>query len=48
MPKRATAPYVGDLKRNRKVVYNSRDQSLQVVARQMPWQAKKPVCVGIG
>ena len=38
--------YVGDLKRNRKVVYDGREQSLQAVARQMPWQAKKPVRMG--
>jgi hypothetical protein len=38
--------YVGDLKRNRKLVYEGREQALQQVARQMPWQAKKPVRVG--
>ena len=38
--------YVGDLKLNRKVVYDGREQSLQVVARQIPWQAKKPVRMG--
>ena len=38
--------YVGDMKLNRTVVYDGREQSLQAVARQMPWQAKKPVRVG--
>jgi hypothetical protein len=38
--------YAGDLKLNRKVVYEGREQSLQAVARQIPWQAKKPVRVG--
>jgi hypothetical protein len=38
--------YVGDLKLNRKVVYESREQKRQDVARQIPWQAKKPVRVG--
>jgi hypothetical protein len=38
--------YVGDLKLNRKVVYEGREQALQAVARQIPWQAKKPVRVG--
>jgi hypothetical protein len=38
--------YVGDLKRNRKVVYVGREQKLQEVARQMPWEAKKPVRMG--
>jgi hypothetical protein len=38
--------YVGDLKRNRKVVYEGREQSLQAVAKQMSWQAKKPVRMG--
>src|ERR687887_837615 len=38
--------YVGDLKLNRQVVYEGREQSLQAVARQIPWQAKKPVRVG--
>jgi hypothetical protein len=33
--------YVGDLKRNRKVVYEGREQSLQAVARQIPWQASQ-------
>jgi hypothetical protein len=35
--------YVGDLKLNRKVVYAGREQKLQEVARQIPWEAKKPV-----
>ena len=34
------------MKLNRKVVYAGREQKLQEVARQMPWEAKKPVCVG--
>src|SRR4029453_16591743 len=38
--------YVGDLKLNRKLVYEGREQALQQVARQSPWQAKKPVRVG--
>jgi hypothetical protein len=38
--------YGGDLKLNRKVVYESREQKLQDVARQIPWAAKKPVRVG--
>jgi hypothetical protein len=38
--------YVGALKLNRKVGYEGREQALQAVARQMPWQAKKPVRVG--
>jgi DDE superfamily endonuclease len=38
--------YVGDLKLNRKVVYEGREQKLQDVARQIPWAAKKPVRVG--
>jgi len=38
--------YVGDLKLNRKVVYRGREQKLQDVARQIPWEAKKPVRVG--
>ena len=38
--------YVGDMKLNRTVVYDGREQSLQAVARQIPWQAKKPVRVG--
>jgi hypothetical protein len=37
---------VGDLKLNRKVVYDGHEQSLQAVARQIPWQAKKPVRMG--
>jgi hypothetical protein len=38
--------YVGDLKLNRHVVYAGREQSLQAVARQIPWAAKKPVRMG--
>src|SRR5215510_1641231 len=38
--------YVGDLKLNRKVVYTGREQKLQDVARQIPWEAKKPVRMG--
>jgi hypothetical protein len=38
--------YVGDLKLNRKVVYDGREQKLQDVARQIPWGAKKPVRMG--
>jgi len=38
--------YVGDLKLNRKVVYAGQEQKLQDVARQIPWEAKKPVRVG--
>jgi DDE superfamily endonuclease len=38
--------YVGDLKLNRKVVYAGREQKLQDVARQIPWEAKKPVRMG--
>ena len=38
--------YVGDLKLNRHVVYDGREQSLQAVARQRPWAAKKPVRMG--
>jgi hypothetical protein len=41
-----TRAYVGDLKLNRKVVYDGREQALQAVARQSPWQAKKPVRMG--
>jgi DDE superfamily endonuclease len=40
------AAYVGDLKLNRKVVYAGREQKLQDVARQISWDAKKPVRVG--
>ncbi len=40
------AAYVGDLKLNRKVVYAGREQKLQDVARQISWEAKKPVRVG--
>jgi DDE superfamily endonuclease len=38
--------YVGDLKLNRQVVYTGREQKLQDVARQIPWEAKKPVRMG--
>ncbi len=38
--------YVGDRKLNRKLVYDGREQSLQAVARQIPWQDKNPVRVG--
>ena len=38
--------YVGDLKLNRTVVYEGREQTLPDVARQIPWAAKKPVRVG--
>ena len=38
--------YVGDLKLNRKVVYAGREQKLQEVAQQIPWEAKKPVRMG--
>jgi hypothetical protein len=38
--------YVGAMKLNRKVVYDGREQTLQAVARQIPWQAKKPIRVG--
>jgi DDE superfamily endonuclease len=38
--------YVGDMKLNRKVVYDGREQALQAVARQIPWQAKQPVRIG--
>jgi DDE superfamily endonuclease len=38
--------YVGDLKLNRKVVYMGQEQKLQEVARQIPWEAKKPVRMG--
>jgi uncharacterized protein YndB with AHSA1/START domain len=37
---------VGDLKRNRKVVYAGREQKLQEVAQQIPWEATKPVRMG--
>jgi hypothetical protein len=40
------AAYVGALKLNRKVVYTGQEQKLQDVARQIPWEAKKPVRVG--
>jgi hypothetical protein len=35
--------YVGAMKLNRTVVYDGREQALQAVARQIPWQAKKPI-----
>ena len=38
--------YVGDVKLNRTLVYDGREQSLQAVARQMPWQAQKPERMG--
>jgi hypothetical protein len=38
--------YVGDLKLHRKVVYAGQEQNLQAVARQIPWEAKKPVRMG--
>jgi DDE superfamily endonuclease len=38
--------YVGDLKLNRKIVYAGQEQKLQDVARQIPWEAKKPVRMG--
>jgi len=38
--------YVGDLQLHRKVVYAGREQKLPEVARQMPWEAKKPVRMG--
>ena len=38
--------YVGDLKLNRHVVYDGREQSLQAVARQSPWAAKQPGRMG--
>ena len=38
--------YVGDLKLHRKVVYAGQEQKLQDVARQVPWEAKKPVRMG--
>jgi DDE superfamily endonuclease len=38
--------YVGDLKLNRKVAYAGQEQKLQDVARQIPWEAKKPVRMG--
>jgi DDE superfamily endonuclease len=38
--------YAGDLKLNRHVVYEGREQSLQAVARQIPWAAKRPVRMG--
>jgi hypothetical protein len=41
-----TRAYGGDVKRNRNVGYEGREQSLRAVARQMPWHAKNPVRVG--
>jgi hypothetical protein len=38
--------YVGDLKLNRKVVFDGREQQLQDVARQIPREAKQAVRVG--
>ena len=38
--------YGGELQRNRQLVYEGREQALQQGARQIPWQAKKPVRVG--
>ena len=38
--------HVGDLKLNRKVVSAGQEQKLQDVARQIPWEAKKPVRMG--
>jgi hypothetical protein len=38
--------YVGDLKLNRKVVFDGREQKLQEVAGQIPWEAKKAVRMG--
>jgi len=37
---------VGDLKLHRKVVYAGQEQQLQAGARQLPWEAKKPVRMG--
>jgi hypothetical protein len=38
--------YVGDRKLTRNVVYAGREQQRQAVARQRPWEAKKPVRMG--
>jgi hypothetical protein len=38
--------YVGDLKLNRNVVYEGRQQQLQALARQIDWRDKKPVRYG--
>jgi hypothetical protein len=38
--------YVGDLKLNRNVVYEGRQQKLNEVARQIHWQDKKPIRYG--
>jgi hypothetical protein len=40
------AASVGDLQLNRQVVYTGQEQKLQEVARQIPWEAKKPIRVG--
>jgi hypothetical protein len=38
--------YVGDLKLNRNVVYDGREQQLNAVAQQIRWQDKKPIRSG--
>jgi hypothetical protein len=38
--------YVGDVKLNRKVVYEGKEQKLNAVAAQIPAEAKKPIQVG--
>ena len=38
--------YVGDVKLNWKVVSTGQEQKLQDMARQMPWEAKKPIRMG--
>ena len=38
--------YVGDLKLNRNVVYDGREQQLTAVAQQIRWQDKKPIRSG--
>jgi DDE superfamily endonuclease len=38
--------YVGDLKLNRNVVYDGREQKLNAIAQQICWRDKKPVRVG--
>jgi hypothetical protein len=38
--------YVGDLKLNRNVVHDGRQQKLNDLARQIPWQEKKPIRYG--
>jgi hypothetical protein len=40
--------YVGDLQLNRHVVYDGREQSLQAVARQIPWAQRNPCAWGRG